>query len=137
MRRDDRVRLQHMLDAAEDAIRFAFGLTRRDLDANRMAMFAIVRAVEIIGEAAATVTDDTRQAHGGFPWRDMVAMRNRLIHAYYDISSDQRSAVTPGCFSPLPRAPLFLYNITGSERRAPRPCTSRLSTLRLLVLMGA
>ena len=89
MQPEDRVRLQHMLDAAEDALRFASGLTRADLDANRMATFAIVRAIEIIGEAATTVTDETKQAYPALPWRSMIGMRHRLIHAYYDVDLDR------------------------------------------------
>ena len=89
MRPEDRVRLQHMLDAAEDAMRFASGLTRADLDTNRMATFAILRAVEIIGEAATTVTDETKQAHPELPWRSIIGMRHRLIHAYYDVDLDR------------------------------------------------
>jgi len=89
MRPEDRIRLQHMLDAAEDALRFASGLTRADLDTNRMATFAIVRAVEIIGEAAATVSDETKRGYADLPWGSMIAMRHRLIHAYYDIDLNQ------------------------------------------------
>lgn len=89
MRPDDRIRFQHMLDAAEDALCFASGLTRADLDTNRMATFAIVRAVEVIGEAAGTVSDETKRSYADLPWGSMIGMRHRLIHAYFDVDLDR------------------------------------------------
>lgn len=53
----DRIRLRHMLEAAEQAVAFASGRNRAELDANRLLSFALVRALEIIGEAASKVTD--------------------------------------------------------------------------------
>jgi uncharacterized protein with HEPN domain len=61
------------------------GRKRGDLDGERMLLFALVRAVEIIGEAASRVTPETRSATPNIPWAAIVAMRNRLIHAYFDI----------------------------------------------------
>ena len=59
---EDRVRLQHMLDAANDAIEFARGQSRRSLDANRMLTLSIVKCIEIVGEAANHVSP-TSQKH--------------------------------------------------------------------------
>lgn len=53
-----------------------------------MLLFALVRAIEIIGEAAAKVSSTTRDAHPDIPWKAIIAMRNRLIHAYFDINTD-------------------------------------------------
>ncbi len=52
-----------------------------------MLLFALVRAVEIVGEAASKVTDDARTAIP-LPWPAIVGMRNRLIHAYFDVDRD-------------------------------------------------
>jgi uncharacterized protein with HEPN domain len=49
MHNDDRVRLRHMIEAAESAIEFVAGRQRSDLDTDRMLLFAVVRAIEIIG----------------------------------------------------------------------------------------
>lgn len=81
---DDAIR-RHMIDAAEDAGRFVAGRARRDLDTDRMLIFALSRAIEIIGEAASKVSLETRAATPSAPWREVTSMRNRLIHAYYDI----------------------------------------------------
>ncbi|WP_020507742.1 HepT-like ribonuclease domain-containing protein [Lamprocystis purpurea] len=88
MQDEDRIRVGHMIEAAEDALGFIAGRTRADLDTNRMLLFALVRAVEIIGEAASKVSDETRNAHAGIPWKSIIGMRNRLVHAYFDIDAD-------------------------------------------------
>lgn len=88
MRAEDRIRIRHMIDAAGRAERFLTGRERADLDSDDMLLFALVRCVEIIGEAAAKVSGETRLATSTIPWRDIVAMRNRLIHAYFDIDTE-------------------------------------------------
>lgn len=82
---EDGVRIRHMIDAAETAIGFAAGRTRSDLDTDRMLLLALERAIEIIGEAASKVSDQTREAAPAIPWPQIAGMRNRLIHAYFDI----------------------------------------------------
>ena len=77
-----------MLDAAREAIGFARGRTRRDLDDDRQLVLALVKAVEIVGEAAYQVSDETRLGLPDIPWRDIVGMRHRLVHAYFDINLD-------------------------------------------------
>jgi uncharacterized protein with HEPN domain len=88
MRNDDRIRILHMIDAAESVEQFAAGKKRGDLDTDRMLLFAIVRAIEVIGDAAGKVTDETQAASPGVPWASIIGMRNRLIHGYFDIDSD-------------------------------------------------
>lgn len=85
---EDRVRLRHMIDAAEVAQGFVHGRQRVDLDVDQMLLFALVRAVEIVGEAASKVSEETKAARGEVPWTAIVGMRNRLIHAYFDIDRD-------------------------------------------------
>jgi uncharacterized protein with HEPN domain len=88
MRPDDCIRIRHMTDAAREAIEFAVGRRREELDSNRMLVLSLVKSVEIFGEAASKVSEETRQAHPAIPWREIVSMRNRLIHGYFDINYD-------------------------------------------------
>ncbi len=88
MRSDVSVRLRHMRDASREAVGFAKGKHRADLDDDRMLAFALVKAIEIVGEAANQVSDVTRTHLPDIPWVDIVGMRHRLIHAYYDINLD-------------------------------------------------
>jgi uncharacterized protein with HEPN domain len=84
---EDQIRLLHMIGAAESALNFIAGRQRVDLDSDQMLLFALVRAIEVIGEAA-RVTEDTRQTTPEIPWSLIVSMRNRLIHAYFDVDND-------------------------------------------------
>ncbi len=71
MRRDDLVRLQHMLDAAEEAMAFVQGRQRADLDTDRQLVLALVKEVEIIGEAAFQMSEETRNSLPEIPWVDI------------------------------------------------------------------
>lgn len=84
----DRVRLRHIVDALNAAMRFVEGRKRSDLETDEMLLFALVRAIEIVGEAASKVTAETRAAMPDLPWASIVGMRNRLVHAYFDINRD-------------------------------------------------
>lgn len=74
-----------MVEAADAALRFVAGRQAADLDRDQMLLFALVRAIEIIGEAASRVSPEARERLPTVPWPAVVAMRNRLIHAYFDI----------------------------------------------------
>jgi uncharacterized protein with HEPN domain len=78
-----------MLDAAKEAIAFASGETRAPLGRDRKLALAIIKDVETIGEAASKVSQSTRTRHPDIPWQPIIAMRNRLIHGYFDIDFDQ------------------------------------------------
>ncbi|MCK4658921.1 MAG: DUF86 domain-containing protein [Phycisphaerae bacterium] len=86
---DDLIRLRHMLDAAEDAVGFAANRNRDDLDRDRMLLLSLVKCIEIIGEAASRVSPEMQMAVPKLPWQDIIGMRNRLIHAYFDVDHDR------------------------------------------------
>lgn len=88
MRPDDQVRIKHMVEAAGDAAQFIRGRARAELNTDRMLLFALIRCIEIIGEAARQITDDTRSAAADIPWNAIAGMRNRLIHAYFDVDAE-------------------------------------------------
>jgi len=87
MRRDD-ARLLDMLLAAQDAVMFVSSLTREAFDGDRKTQYAVSRALEIVGEAASKVTDDTRERHPDIPWSRIVGMRTFLAHEYFQIDLD-------------------------------------------------
>ena len=86
MRDEDRIRLRHLLDAARDAVTFAQGRTCEDLARDRQFALALVKCVEIIGEAASQVSAEGQKEVAALPWREIIDMRHRLVHAYYDIN---------------------------------------------------
>ena len=84
----DRVRLNHMLDAAREAVGFSENRSREDLDRDRMLCLSLVHLLEIIGEAARGVSAEFRVTHAEMPWRSIAGMRDRLVHGYYDVNLD-------------------------------------------------
>ncbi|MCE8425200.1 MAG: DUF86 domain-containing protein [Candidatus Methanoperedens sp.] len=67
---------------------FARNKTRSSLDKDRKLVLALVKTIEIIGEAAANVTKESQESMPQIPWPNIISMRNRLIHAYFDINLD-------------------------------------------------
>lgn len=88
MRVEDAIRIRHMIDAAELAQGFVAGRPRADLDQDEMLRFALVHPVQVIGEAASKVSPECRLALPAVPWAAITGMRNRLVHAYFDIETD-------------------------------------------------
>ena len=66
-----------MLEAGQEALTFAEGRTRADLESNRMLAHALVGCLRIVGEAARQVSSETRQQYPAIPWRDIIGMRNQ------------------------------------------------------------
>jgi len=87
-RHDDQVRLTHMLQYSREIVSLTQGRTRPDLDQERLLNLALVRLIEVVGEAACRVSDDTRTRHPEIPWAQITSMRNRLIHGYDCVDFD-------------------------------------------------
>ena len=85
---DDDVRMQHMLDYSHEALELVDGRNRNDLDTDRVLELALVRLIEIIGEAASRVTEKGRKSKLDIPWAQIVSLRNRLIHGYDSVDLD-------------------------------------------------
>jgi uncharacterized protein with HEPN domain len=85
---DDISRIHHIIEASETAIEFTKGRKRSDLDSDIMLGLALVRLLEIVGEAAWGVSEGLRSRHPQIAWREMASMRNRLIHGYFDVNQD-------------------------------------------------
>jgi uncharacterized protein with HEPN domain len=89
MKRDDRIRLEHMLEAARQAVGAASEKVREDLDRDRFLVLGLMKCLEIIGEAASKLSVETRVRYPDIPWPQIIGMRNRLIHAYFDTNLDR------------------------------------------------
>ena len=89
MHKDDLIRVRHMLDAAREARSFIRNQPRSALDSNRMLVLSLLRSIEVMGEAAAQTTKEFQVAHPNIPWPKIIAMRNRLIHAYFEVDLDR------------------------------------------------
>ena|SRR5438045_2588768 len=87
-KRDPKTALHHMLDYAKEATEMVRGIARGQLETDRKLALALTRLVEVIGEAAARVPIDSREEYANVPWREIVGMRNRLIHGYDEVDLD-------------------------------------------------
>lgn len=87
-RRDDLSRLRDMLEHAREALAVTSGRTRADFERDRLLNLAVVRLLEIVGEAANHVTEEGRSSAPGIPWSQVVGFRNRVIHGYGDVDLD-------------------------------------------------
>jgi uncharacterized protein with HEPN domain len=90
-----------MRDHAQSGLDFLQGRSKPDIDADKMLRFALTRAVEVVGEAAAQVDPADRTLLPQLPWRSMIAMRNRLIHGYASLQSDYLFNTVRDDFPPL------------------------------------
>ena len=84
----DDVRLRHLVEAARKAIDFTQGRSRDDLENDELLRLAVTKLVEIVGEAAKLVSDETRQRYPAVPWSSAARTRDRLVHHYFDIDLD-------------------------------------------------
>lgn len=85
---DNLTRLLHMRDAASEAINFIQCQSRESLSANRMLALALVKDIEIVGEAASKISIECRNRYPEIPWAQIIGMRNRLTHAYFEVDLD-------------------------------------------------
>ena len=88
MARSEEDCLAHMLAATRRAMTLVDGRVRGDLDEDDVLVLALTRLLEILGEAARGVSEETRAAHPDVPWRAMAATRDRLIHGYFAVDLD-------------------------------------------------
>jgi len=86
MKRDDTVYLHHILDAIGLIEEYTRGMSENEFLANSMAHDAVVRQIEIIGEAARNISDEFQEKHPKLPWAKMVGIRNKIIHEYFNIN---------------------------------------------------
>ena len=87
-KRDILVFYRHMLDYAREAVALVQGKTREELDTDRLLNLALVRLLEVIGEAANRIPKEEQSHHPQIPWSQIVSLRNRLIHGYDSVDFD-------------------------------------------------
>ncbi len=90
-----------MLEWAQITESFVIGQSRQSLDENRILQLALARALQIIGEAANNITDESKRNNARIPWVDIIGMRHRLVHVYYAIDLDVIWRTTTEYIPPL------------------------------------
>lgn len=87
-RHNDEISIRHMLDHSHEVLDLTKDKRRTDLDSDRVLELALVRLLEIIGEAAGRVSAERRKMLPDIPWSQIISMRNRLIHGYDSVDMD-------------------------------------------------
>jgi len=78
--------VEDIIDAMDDAVSCVEGVKREDLVKDRKTIYAVVRALEIIGEAVKRIPAGVRDRYPQIPWKDMAGMRDKLIHEYFGVN---------------------------------------------------
>lgn len=86
MKKDDSVYLRHIIDSFERIEHYLEGISKEEFFKTGSLQDAVIRQLEIMGEAARNLSDDLRLSNPQVPWRQMVGLRNRVIHAYFEVN---------------------------------------------------
>jgi len=78
--------INDILDATEKASRFVSGIDFEHFCANDEKVYAVIRALEIIGEAAKNIPAQLRRRYPEIPWKDVAGMRDKLVHGYFGVN---------------------------------------------------
>ncbi|MBE0433264.1 DUF86 domain-containing protein [candidate division WOR-3 bacterium] len=88
MKKDDSLYLRHIIDAIGRIEEYTSGMNYEDFVASNLVQDGVIRQIEIIGEAVKRLSDRTRSMHQEIPWKDVIGMRNKLIHDYFGVDID-------------------------------------------------
>jgi len=88
MTRDVALYLEDIVENLDDAVAFTRGMAYRDFKHDKKTANAVVRSIEVIGEAVKHVPDEIRDLDREIPWRNMVGMRDRCIHNYFGVDCE-------------------------------------------------
>ena len=84
----DRVRLLHIQDAISEIVSYTNNISFNEFKSNSMTLFASVKQLEIIGEAANNITEHFQKLYNEIEWRTIIGLRNLLVHEYFGIDEE-------------------------------------------------
>lgn len=82
----DKERLEHIVEAIDDAMAFSDGISVEDLDDDKIRFYAITKCIEIIGEAVYMLSSEFKDTHPETEWGPIESMRHFLVHEYFQVS---------------------------------------------------
>ena len=78
--------VEDIIEAMDDAMRFVENMEYDDFGKDRKTIYAVTRAIEIIGEAAKKIPEEVKVRYSQIPWKEMAGMRDKLIHEYFGVN---------------------------------------------------
>jgi len=106
----DRGRLEHILESIDYIVDFIRGMNFEDFKTDMMLRFAIIKNIEIIGEASYMLSNKLREQHPEIPWRKIINSRHILVHGYYQIKLEIIWEIVQKDLLPLREQIQTLYN---------------------------
>lgn len=85
---DVRDYLHDIVDAIDDIMQFTQGITFEQFQSDKKTVYAVVRCLEVIGEAVKKIPKAQKDKYPDIPWREIAGMRNKLIHEYFGVDVD-------------------------------------------------
>ena len=85
MTREIRDYLQDIVDAIAKCMNFVEGMSFEEFAKDDKTIFAVLRALEVVGEAVKNIPEDFRKKYPDIPWKDFAGMRDKLIHGYFGV----------------------------------------------------
>lgn len=86
--KEDSVYISHIFDSINAIKDFSKDLSRKELESNRLKQSAIIREIEIIGEAVKNMSDKLKEDNKQVPWKDIAGTRDKMIHNYFGVDLD-------------------------------------------------
>lgn len=80
--------VRDMLQSMDDALDFVRGMSYEQFAADKKTLNAVLRSIEVIGEAAKNIPEDVRSRYPHIPWREMAGMRDKVIHFYFGVNPE-------------------------------------------------
>ena len=115
MKKDDSIYLRHIIDAFVQIEDYMDGVSHDEFFSDKLLQDGVIRQLEIMGEAARNVSEDLRSENPQIPWRQMIGLRNRMIHAYFNVNLQIIWEIIQGDLPNLKRETKRILDIISKE----------------------
>ena len=89
MKKKDIIYVKHIRDAINSILEYTKDLNKNDFNSKEIIQDAVIRQIEIIGEAVKNVSIDFRELYSNIPWKKITGMRDKLIHGYFNVDVER------------------------------------------------
>jgi uncharacterized protein with HEPN domain len=113
--KDDTVYLRHILDSIKSIVKYLEGISFETYMKDELIQDGVIRRLEIIGEASRNTSQDFREQYSEIPWSQIISLRNRIVHAYFNINLNTIWTIVQ---DELPILKQNVENILGENRDA-------------------